>query len=67
MIYGSMLTLAQDDFKRLYACSTISQTAYSLLGIGTLSILGMAGGIFYFISHIIGKSILFAVAGLVLT
>jgi len=66
MIYGSMLTLAQDDFKRLYACSTISQTAYSLLGIGALSILGIAGGVFYFISHIIGKSILFAVAGLVL-
>lgn len=66
MIYGAMLTLAQDDFKRLYACSTISQTAYSLLGIGSLSMLGTMGGAFYFISHIIGKAILFAVAGIVM-
>ncbi len=27
MIYGAFLTLAQDDVKRLYACSTISQNA----------------------------------------
>ena len=67
MIYGALLTLAQDDFKRVWACSTISQTAYSLLGIGSLSLLGTVGGMFYFISHILGKSILFAVAGLVIT
>jgi proton-translocating NADH-quinone oxidoreductase chain M len=67
IIYGAFLTIAQDDIKRLYACSTISQTAYSLLGIASLSTLGIAGGIFYFLSHILGKCILFSVAGIVLT
>jgi len=65
MIYGALLTIAQDDVKRLYACSTISQTAYSLLGISSCTTLGVIGGIFYFLSHIIGKCILFSVAGII--
>jgi len=64
MVYGAFLTLAQDDVKRLCACSTISQNAYSLLGIASCTALGVVGGVFYFISHIIGKCILFSVAGI---
>lgn len=65
MIYGSLLTLAQDDIKRLYACSTISQTAYSILGLASCTAYGAAGGIFYFLSHSLGKAILFSVAGII--
>ena len=64
MIYGAFLTLAQDDVKRLCACSTISQNAYSLLGIASCTTLGVVGGVFYFISHIIGKCVLFSIAGI---
>jgi proton-translocating NADH-quinone oxidoreductase chain M len=67
MIYAAYLTMAQDDVKRLYACSTIGQTAYSLLGIASMTALGVNGGVFYFLSHILGKSILFPVAGILLT
>jgi formate hydrogenlyase subunit 3/multisubunit Na+/H+ antiporter MnhD subunit len=67
MIYGAFLTLAQDDVKRLYACSTIGQTAYSLLGIASLTALGAEGGVFYFLSHTLGKCILFSVAGILVT
>ena len=66
MVYGAFLTIAQDDIKRLYACSTISQTAYSLLGLGSLTAIGITGGVFYFLSHTIGKCILFSVAGIIL-
>jgi len=65
MIYGAFLTIAQDDIKRLYACSTVSQTAYSLLGIASCTAFGITGGVFYFLSHIIGKCILFSVAGII--
>jgi len=65
MVYGAFLTLAQDDIKRLYACSTISQNAYSILGIASCTTLGVIGGVFYFISHMIGKCILFSIAGIV--
>lgn len=66
IIYGAFLTLAQDDAKRLYASSTIGQTAYSILGISTLTTMGVVGGVFYFLSHILGKCVLFSVAGILL-
>ena len=64
MIYGAALTLAQDDVKRLCACSTISQVAYSLLGVASMASAAVAGGIFYMISHLLGKAVLFSAAGL---
>jgi NADH-quinone oxidoreductase subunit M len=66
MIFGGAMTLVQDDVKYLFAWSTMSQNAYSLLGLGSLTVLGFSGGIFYFLSHILGKCILFAVAGILL-
>ncbi len=66
MVFGGAMTLVQDDVKYLFAWSTMSQNAYSLLGIGSLTVLGMSGGVFYFLSHILGKCILFSVAGILL-
>ncbi len=67
MIYGAYLTMSQDDVKRLFAYSTIGQTAYSLLGLASMTALGVEGGVFYFMSHILGKAILFSVAGILVT
>lgn len=64
MVYGALLALAQTDVKRLCACSTISQISYSVFGIGALTILGIEGGIFYFLSHILGKAIFFSTGGI---
>ena len=65
MIYGSLLTMAQTDIKRVAACSTISQIAYSMLGIGALTAVSIEGGMFFFLSHIMGKTIFFSTAGIV--
>lgn len=64
MAYGSFLTMAQDDVKRFAACSTISQISYSLFGIAALTTYSVEGGMFFFLSHIMGKTILFSTAGL---
>ena len=64
MTYGALLTLAQTDAKRFCACSTISQISYSVFGIGAMTAWGVQGGIFYFLSHILGKAILFSTAGI---
>ena len=64
MVYGSLLTLAQTDVKRFAACSTISQISYSVLGLFALTIYSVEGGMFYFMSHILGKAILFSTAGI---
>jgi NADH-quinone oxidoreductase subunit M len=67
MVYGGAVTLIQNDVKYVYAWSTISQNAYSILGIASMTALGVSGGVFYFLSHIIGKCVLFSVAGIVLS
>ncbi len=67
MFYGGMVTMAQTDVKYLFAWSTMSQNAYSVLGLASVSFLGVAGGVFYFTSHILGKFIMFSVAGMLLT
>ena len=65
MIYGSLLTLAQNDIKRLAACSTISQIAYSVLGLAALTATSLEGSMFFFWSHIMGKTVFFSTAGIV--
>ncbi len=65
IVYGAILTIAQNDVKRLCACSTISQISYSLVGLGALTVWSVEGGLFYFVSHILGKAILFSTAGIV--
>jgi NADH-quinone oxidoreductase subunit M len=67
MFYGGAVTLAQNDVKYIFAWSTMSQNAYSVLGLASFSFLGVAGGVFYFTSHILGKFVMFAVAGILLT
>ena len=64
MAYGGFMTLAQTDAKRFCACSTISQISYSVFGIAAMNGLGIQGGMFYFLSHILGKAILFSTAGI---
>lgn len=64
MVYGALLTLAQTDAKRFCACSTISQISYSVFGIAAMTAWGVQGGMFYFLSHILGKAILFSTAGI---
>ncbi|MGD9309893.1 MAG: proton-conducting transporter membrane subunit [Desulfosarcina sp.] len=64
MTYGALLTLAQSDAKRFCACSTISQISYSVFGVAAMTAWGVKGGMVYFLSHILGKAILFSTAGI---
>jgi len=65
MVYGSLLTMAQTDVKRIAACSTISQIAYSVLGLAALTTVSIEGGMFFFLSHIMGKTVFFSTAGII--
>ena len=47
MTYGNLAALAQRDLKRILAYSTIAHAGYVLMGVLTLSELGLASGIFY--------------------
>jgi proton-translocating NADH-quinone oxidoreductase chain M len=63
MIYGGAMALMQDDIKKVLAYSSISQMGYILFGLGSESILGITGGTMMYVTHGLGKAILFMMAG----
>src|SRR5918911_1825338 len=63
MIYGGAMALMQDDIKKVLAYSSISQMGYILFGLGSESILGISGGTMLYVTHGLGKAILFMMAG----
>lgn len=67
MIYGGAMALMQDDLKRLLAYSSVSQMGYILFGIGSYSTLGLVGAEFMYVTHGIGKALLFMTAGILIT
>jgi proton-translocating NADH-quinone oxidoreductase chain M len=63
MIYGGAMALMQNDIKRLLAYSSISQMGYILFGLGSESVLGISGATLIYVSHGLGKALLFMMAG----
>jgi len=66
MFYGGAMALMQDDIKRLFAYSSISQMGYLLFGLGSLSSLGLTGAEMMYVTHGLGKGILFMTAGVLI-
>ena len=67
LTYGGLMALAQDDIKRFLAYSSVSQMGYIFLGLASATAYGVSGSIFHYISHGLGKCILFCVAGVLMT
>ncbi len=67
IVYGGLVALRQTDFKRFLAYSSVSQMGYLLLGIATLSTYGIGGAMLHYLTHAIGKAVLFMVAGVFIT
>lgn len=77
MVYGALAALAQTDFKRLVAYSSVSHMGYVLLGIGAWSAtaetqyaatawqLGLNGAVFQMIAHGISSAGMFFLVGVV--
>jgi formate hydrogenlyase subunit 3/multisubunit Na+/H+ antiporter MnhD subunit len=59
IIIAAMVALRQRNFKRLLAYSAISQVGYMILGIATLTPVGIAGGLFHMLNNAIYKCCLF--------
>ncbi len=63
IIIGSVMAIAQKDFRRMLAYSSIAQIGYIALGIGLANPLGLIGGMLHIINHAFMKGCLFQVAG----
>jgi len=60
-----MMALVQHDLKRLLSYHAVSQVGYMVLGIGSGTAIGLAGGLFHMLNHAIYKCALFLCAGVV--
>jgi multicomponent Na+:H+ antiporter subunit D len=63
MLLGVLGALAQDDIRRILSFHIISQVGYMIMGLGLASQLGIAGGLFYVLHHIVVKAGLILVGG----
>lgn len=65
MIYASIVTLVQIDLKRLIAYSSIGHMGFVLLGVSSLSTIGILGAAFQLFNHGLVTAVLFMLAGAV--
>lgn len=63
IIAGSIMAIAQKDFRRMLAYSSVAQIGYIVVGFAVGNTLGLIGAILHIINHAIMKSCLFLVAG----
>ena len=65
MVTGVLGAVAQNEFRKILSFHIISQVGYMIMGLGLFSPLALAGSIFYIVHHIIVKTNLFLVSGVV--
>jgi multicomponent Na+:H+ antiporter subunit D len=65
MVTGVLGAAAQMDFRRVLSFHIVSQIGYMVMGLGLLTPLGLAGSVFYLMHHIVVKTNLFLVGGIV--
>ncbi len=63
MVVGAVLAIVQDDIKRMFAYSSISQVGYIIFALGVGTPLALLGGLFHLFNHACFKSLLFLNAG----
>jgi len=63
IISAALMALVEPDMKRMLGFSTISQVGYMVMGLGTGTLIGIAGALFHMLNHAIYKSGLFFAAG----
>lgn len=63
ILYGALVALAQRDLKFVIGYSSISHMGFVLLGLLTLTTLGISGAVLQMFSHGIIAALLFAVVG----
>lgn len=65
MITGVLGAVSQDEFRKILSFHIISQIGYMLMGLALFTPLGIAGSVFYIVHHILVKSNLFLISGIV--
>ena len=65
MVTGVFGAASQNEIRKILSFHIISQIGYMIMGLGLYSILGITGAVFYLIHHIIVKTNLFFIGGVI--
>ena len=65
MLVGVLGAIAQDDVKRIFSFYIVSQIGYIIMGLGLFTVAGLAGAVYAIVHHIVVKTTLFLVGGLI--
>ena len=65
IIYGALCAMAQKDFKKLIAYSSVSHMGYVMLGMASLSTTGINGAILQMFNHGTITAMLFLIVGVI--
>lgn len=65
IIYGALCAMAQTDFKKLIAYSSVSHMGFVMLGMAALNTLGVSGAILQMFNHGTITAMLFLIVGVV--
>jgi NADH-quinone oxidoreductase subunit M len=63
MVYGALVAMAQTDFKKLIAYSSISHMGVVVLGMASMNTQGMTGAVFQMFNHGTITAMLFLIVG----
>jgi NADH-quinone oxidoreductase subunit M len=64
IIYGALVAMVQPNLKKLIAYSSVSHLGFVVLGIFSLTTLGMNGAVYVMLSHGVSTGALFMLAGM---
>src|ERR1051325_304010 len=65
IVYGALVSLAQPDFKKLVAYSSVSHLGFVMLGIFALTVQSVQGALMVMINHGISTGALFFMVGMI--
>jgi NADH-quinone oxidoreductase subunit M len=64
IIYGALVSIAQEDIKKLVAYSSVSHLGYCMLGMFALNMEGVQGSLLQMINHGLSTGALFLIVGM---
>jgi NADH-quinone oxidoreductase subunit M len=65
IIYGALVAMVQPDLKKLVAYSSVSHLGFVMLGIFSLNLQGLQGGLLQMINHGLSTGALFLLVGII--
>lgn len=65
IIYGALCAMAQNDFKKMIAYSSVSHMGVVLIGISALNTQGVIGGVLQMFNHGVVTAMLFLIVGVI--